>query len=251
MTITFTCIKQSANNSKTKGDSTMSWLVLLGIALFLGMRHSLDPDHVVAVSTLVSEERRLWPAAKLGFIWGIGHLIPIALVGLPLLILHLELAPQFEHFTDLGVGILLVILGVVTIWRVIKERVHFDVHSHDETVHGHFHRPGHRHPMVKLERRQWITFGFGLVHGLAGSGAVAVLAMQASHSVWMGVLWLLIFGLGTALGMFAMTLFIAAPALKVASKRIAVHNGIRTVTGFVSLFFGCYMIWTLLSELFA
>ncbi|GAX89156.1 HupE/UreJ family protein [Effusibacillus lacus] len=229
----------------------MDGLVLLGIALFLGIRHSLDPDHVVAVSTLVSEERRLWPAAWLGFSWGVGHLIPIALVGLPLLILHLELAPQFEQFTDLGVAILLVLLGVVTLRRVIEERVHFDVHSHNKTVHGHFHRPGHRHPTVKLERRQWITFGFGLVHGLAGSGAVAVLAMQASPSLGMAILWLLLFALGTTLGMFAMTLFIAAPALTMASKRVAVHTGIRTVAGFVSLFFGGYMIWTILPELLA
>jgi sulfite exporter TauE/SafE len=229
----------------------MDWLVLLGIALFLGIRHSLDADHVVAVSTLVSEERRLWPAAWLGFIWGVGHLIPIAFVGLPLLILHLELAPQFEQFTDLGVAILLVLLGVVALRRVIKERVHFDVHSHNETVHGHFHRPGHRHPTVKLERRQWITFGFGLVHGLAGSGAVAVLAMQASPSMGMAILWLLLFGLGTVLGMFAMTMFIAAPALTAASKRVAVHASIRTVAGFVSLLFGGYMIWTILPELIA
>lgn len=229
----------------------MDWLVLLGIALFLGIRHSLDPDHVVAVSTLVSEERRLWPAAWLGFIWGAGHLIPIALVGLPLLILHIELAPQFEQFTDLGVAILLVLLGVVTLLRVTKERVHYDVHSHQATVHGHFHRPGHRHPTVKLERRQWITFGFGLVHGLAGSGAVAVLAMQASSSMGMAILWLLLFGLGTVLGMFAMTMFIAAPVLTAASKRVAVHTSIRTVAGFVSLMFGGYMIWTILPELIA
>lgn len=229
----------------------MDWLVLLGIALFLGVRHSLDPDHVVAVSTLVSEERRLRPAGWLGFIWGVGHLIPIALVGLPLLILHLELAPQFEQFTDLGVGILLVLLGMVTLSRVIKERIHFDVHSHNETEHGHFHRPGHRHPTVRLESRQWITFGFGMVHGLAGSGAVAVLAMQAAPSLGMAILWLLIFGVGTVLGMFAMTLFIAAPALTAASKRFAVHASIRTAAGFVSLFFGGYMIWTILPELFA
>lgn len=229
----------------------MDWLALLGIALFLGMRHSLDPDHVVAVSTLVSEERRLWPAAWLGFIWGIGHLIPIALVGLPLLIFHLELAPRFEEIADVGVGILLVLLGLVTLWRVVKERVHFDVHSHNETVHGHFHRPGHRHPTVKLESRQWITFVFGLVHGLAGSSAVAVLAMQASPSLGMAVFWLLLFGLGSVLGMFVMTLFIAAPALTAASKRVAVHACIRTVAGFVSLFFGGYMIWTILPELFA
>ena len=229
----------------------MDWPILLGIALFLGVRHSLDPDHVVAVSTLVSEERRLWPAAWLGFIWGAGHLIPIALVGLPLLILHLELAPQFEQFTDLGVGVLLVLLGVVTLWRVVKERVHFDVHSHHETVHGHFHRPGHRHPTVRLKSRQWITLGFGLVHGLAGSGAVAVLAMQASPSLGLAMVWLLLFGLGTALGMFAMTLFIAAPALALASRQVSVHAGIRTAAGFASLFFGGCMIWTILTELSA
>lgn len=229
----------------------MDGLVLLGIALFLGFRHALDPDHVVAVSTLVSEERRLWPAAWLGFIWGIGHLIPIALVGIPLLVLRVELAPGFEQLTDLGVGLLLVILGGVTLWRLIRERVHFDVHAHDGTVHGHFHRPGHRHPTVKLERRQWITFGFGLVHGLAGSGGVAVLAMQASPSLGMAMLWLLLFGLGTILGMFAMTLLIAAPALSVVSKRVSLHAGIRAAAGFVSLFFGGYMIWTLLPELLA
>ncbi|WP_259674489.1 hypothetical protein [Bacillus methanolicus] len=145
---------------------------------------------------------------------------------------------------------LLVLLGLVTIWRVIKERVHFDVHSHNSTVHGHFHRPGHRHPTVKLERRQWITFGFGLVHGLAGSGGVAVLAMQASPSLKMAIFWLLLFGLGTVLGMFLMTLLIAAPALKLVSKRGTVHAGIRTAAGFVSLFFGIYMIWTLLPGLF-
>lgn len=214
----------------------MDWVVLLGVALFLGVRHSLDPDHVVAVSTLVSEERRLWPAAWLGFIWGIGHLIPIALVGLPLLILHLEIPLFFESLVDTGVGILLILLGVTTLWKVIKERVHYDVHSHDETIHAHFHRPGHHHPTVKLERRQWITFGFGLVHGLAGSGAVAVLAMQASPSLEMAIFWLLIFGLGTAFGMFAMTLFIAAPALTIASKRRTIRSGIRTMTGLVSLF---------------
>jgi ABC-type nickel/cobalt efflux system permease component RcnA len=227
----------------------MDWLVLLGVALFLGVRHSLDPDHVVAVSTLVSEERRLWPATWLGFIWGIGHLIPIALVGLPLLILHLEIPPFFEGLVDTGVGILLILLGVTTLWRVIKERVHYDVHSHDETIHGHFHRPRHHHPTVKLERRQWITFGFGLVHGLAGSGAVAVLAMQASPSLEIAIFWLLIFGLGTALGMFAMTLFIAAPALTMVSKRRTIRSGIRTMAGLVSLFFGGYMLWTILPEL--
>ncbi|WP_044896547.1 sulfite exporter TauE/SafE family protein [Bacillus alveayuensis] len=229
----------------------MDGLVLMGIALFLGVRHSLDPDHVVAVSTLVSEERRLWPAARLGFIWGIGHIIPITLVGLPLLILHLEVASFFEDLFDMGVGFLLVLLGAITLWRIIKGRIHYDVHSHNETVHGHFHRPGHRHPVVNLKRRQWITFGFGLLHGLAGSGAVAVLAMQASPSLKIAIFFLFLFGIGTVLGMFLMTLIIAAPALTVASKHGKIHGSIRMAAGVVSLFLGSYMILELLPELFA
>jgi ABC-type nickel/cobalt efflux system permease component RcnA len=227
----------------------MDWLLMLGVALFLGVRHSLDPDHFVAVSTLVSEERRLWPAAWLGFIWGIGHIIPIAFVGLPLIIFHLEIPLVFESFVDTGVGILLILLGGTTLWKLMKKRVHFDVHSHDETIHAHFHRPGHRHPTLKLECRQWITFGFGLVHGLAGSGAVAVLAMQASPSIEMAISWLLVFGLGTVLGMFAMTLFIAAPALTMVAKRNTIRFRIQGIAGFISLFFGSYMLWEIWSEL--
>lgn len=229
----------------------MDAFVLLGVALLLGMRHALDPDHVVAVSTLVAEERRLWPAAWLGFVWGIGHLLSIAAVGLPLLLYRLQLSPRFEDMVDVAVGALLVLLGAVTLWRVARSRVHFDAHTHDGVVHGHFHRPGHRHPTVKLARRQWITFGFGVVHGLAGSGAVAVLALQASPSLSAATLWLLLFGLGTVLGMFAVTLFVAAPALTVASRRFAVQAGIRTLTGLGSLLFGGYMIWTLLPDLLA
>jgi ABC-type nickel/cobalt efflux system permease component RcnA len=227
----------------------MDGLVLLGVALLLGIRHSLDPDHVVAVSTLVSEERRLWPAARLGFIWGIGHLIPIALIGIPLLILHLEIPPFFESLVDTGVGILLILLGAATLGKVIKERVHYDVHSHNETIHAHFHRPGHHHSTVELKRRQWITFGFGIVHGLAGSGAVAVLSMQASPSLEWAIFWLFIFGSGTALGMFAMTLLIAAPALTMVAKRNIIRFQIRAATGLISLFFGSYMIWEILPEL--
>lgn len=229
----------------------MDGAVLMGIALLLGIRHALDPDHVVAVSTLVAEERRLWPAAWLGFVWGTGHLLSIAAVGLPLLLFRLQLPPLFEDMVDVAVGALLVGLGAVTLWRVARSRVHFDAHAHDGVVHGHFHRPGHRHPTVKLGRRQWITFGFGVVHGLAGSGAAAVLALQASPSLSAATLWLLLFGLGTVLGMFAVTLFVAAPALTVASRRLAVEAGIRTLTGLASLGFGGYMIWTLLPELLA
>ncbi|MFO7274288.1 MAG: sulfite exporter TauE/SafE family protein [Bacillota bacterium] len=229
----------------------MELSLVLGLAVLLGIRHALDPDHLVAVSTLVSEERRLWPAARLGLIWGIGHLIPIALVGLPLVLLRLQLPPRMEELADLGVGVLLVALGAVTLVRVVRERVHFDVHTHDDTVHGHFHRPGHRHPSVELDRRQWVTLGFGFVHGLAGSGSAAVLAMQAAPTFAGAVLWVLVFGLGTILGMFGMTLFIAAPALAVVSRQQLTYAAVRVLAGLCSVAFGGYMIWTILPGVLA
>ncbi|MDR5689805.1 MAG: urease accessory protein UreH, partial [Armatimonadota bacterium] len=106
----------------------MSFALLLGAAFVLGVRHALDPDHLVAVSTLVAEERRLWPAARLGLWWGAGHLLPIAAVGLPLLALRVRLPEAWEHTVDLGVGVLLVVLGLRTLWALRRERVHFHVH---------------------------------------------------------------------------------------------------------------------------
>src|SRR3712207_4191079 len=114
------------------------------------MRHSLEPDHLVAVSTLVAEERRLWPAARLGLLWGLGHLLPLTLIGLPVLLLRLELPAALENTIDLGVGLLLIGLGLYTLWRLRRERVHFHLHEHHHRPHAHFHahepEAAHSHP---------------------------------------------------------------------------------------------------------
>lgn len=226
--------------------------VFLALALVLGMRHALDPDHVVAVSTLAAEERRVRPVAFLGLIWGLGHLVPLVLIGIPVIVLRLELPGAIEGTVDLGVGLLLFGLGIRTIRKFKQERVHFHLHQHDEEVqHAHFHRhregPGHGtheylHPLPASKRRAWTVFLVGMMHGLAGTGATAVLALATSPDLAVGVGYLLIFGAGTCLGMFLMTLCIAAPAVAGANKYQRIYGFVRIGAGIASIVLGI-LLW--------
>ncbi|MDQ7800495.1 MAG: sulfite exporter TauE/SafE family protein [Armatimonadota bacterium] len=223
----------------------MSFALLLGAAFVLGVRHALDPDHLVAVSTLVAEERRLWPAARLGLWWGAGHLLPIAAVGLPLLALRVRLPEAWEHTVDLGVGVLLVVLGLRTLWVLRRERVHFHVHEHDGRSHPHFHThlggPDHAHTHTSEGARGRISFLIGVVHGLAGSGAAAVVAMTAATSLAAGVAYLLAFGVGTWAGMFLTSLCIAAPTLAAVSRWERLYQIVRASAGLASVAVGVGM----------
>lgn len=223
----------------------MSIGLLVAAAFALGVRHALDPDHLVAVSTLVAEERRLWPAARLGLWWGVGHLLPIAALGLPLVVLRLQLPAVWEDAVDLGVGALLVVLGLRTLWNLRRERVHFHVHEHDGHVHPHFHThahgPGHGHPHPLPGPRARISFLVGVVHGLAGSGAAAVVAMTSARSLGAGVAYLLAFGVGTVAGMFLTTLCIAAPTLAAVSRWQRVYPAARAAAGLASVALGIWM----------
>jgi ABC-type nickel/cobalt efflux system permease component RcnA len=225
------------------------------------MRHSLEPDHLVAVSTMVAEEKRLWPAARLGLIWGTGHLTPLTLIGLPVLILRLKLPERMENVVDLGVGVLLIALGIRALWLLRRDRIHIHSHQHDGHAHVHFHShaatPAHAHGHYAAapqrfslrNRREWMTFAIGLIHGLAGSGAAALLALTAAPSVNQGVFYLLIFGVGTCAGMFLTTLCIAAPALTTVSRFQKMHGVVRSAAGLASIAVGVLMWVRILPEL--
>ncbi len=223
----------------------MSFTLLLGAAFALGVRHAVDPDHLVAVSTLVAEERRLWPAARLGLWWGAGHLLPIAALGLPLVALRVRLPEVWEHTVDLGVGVVLVLLGLRTLWSLRCQRVHFHVHEHDGRVHPHFHThvrgPDHTHAHTPARARGRISFLVGMIHGLAGSGAAAVVAMTAATSLAAGTAYLLAFGVGTTAGMFLTTLCIAAPTLAAISRWQRLYRAVRAAAGLASVAVGVGM----------
>jgi hypothetical protein len=160
-------------------------LVALGIALALGLRHASDPDHLVAVTSLVAaEDRGPRDATRLGFWWGLGHAICLLLIGFPLIAFKSSLPPWLESGAEKAVGVVIVLLAL----RVIRKW------ARGEQRHGH-----HR---VRTPRR---AFGIGLLHGLAGTGAVVVLLLAALPTRLDAALGLAVFAPMTIFSMAACT----------------------------------------------
>lgn len=184
--------------------------ILLG--LLLGMRHALDADHVVAVTTIVSREQSLWRAGRVGVWWGIGHSATIFLVGGSIILFRLTIPARVGLAFEFVVALMLIALGLLNLWR-----------SRDDEAAAAPTMP----PLV-----------IGLVHGLAGSAAIALLVLAAIPNAWQGIVYLVVFGLGTIVGMMVITSAIAAPAL-VATRRVtAMRRYVRLGAGALSLVFG-------------
>ena len=138
---------------------TSEWAVLL-LGLLLGIRHAFDPDHLVAVTTIVSEYKNPLKGIWIGVSWGLGHTTTLFLAGGALLLLNLHIPENLAGFFELAVGLMLIILGVQTFLSFRRHKVHLHVHTHDEgetAVHEHFHTheatPEHGHPQTALSTR--------------------------------------------------------------------------------------------------
>lgn len=211
---------------------------------------------MAAVSILMADEQRVWPAARLGLIWGLGHMLTMALVGIPVLLLRLRVPSTLGSGVDLAVGALLIVLGLMSLSRLRHERGHVHVHAHGGHVHAHFHthrhEAGHAHAHREPGRRRpALTFLIGCAHGLGGSGAVVILALTAAPSAWVGAAYLLMFGAGAVLGMFGLTLAVGAPALMSARRVIPLYRTARALAGVASACVGVWLWATILPDLLA
>lgn len=184
----------------------MFWMAM-GIGILLGLRHALDADHVVAVSTMALEERNLLRGGWIGFCWGVGHALVLFLFGGALILSGIRLPEVVGRWLEGGVGVMLILIALGSWRRMRRSKLHIHVHQHDgERYHTHFHvhddSPGH------LEKHHgWKgshSFLIGTVHGLAGTGAVMVLTIAAVSDPLQRIAYLASFGLGTIL---SMTLF--------------------------------------------
>jgi len=203
-------------------------VVVLGF--LLGMRHATDADHVVAVATIVSRARVMRTAAWIGAQWGIGHTVTIMLVGAPIILFNWAVAPRVGLAMELAVGVILVLLGL-------------------RNLAPHHH---HRH-IDEKSLRTWLpssggpsVFLVGVVHGLAGSAAVALLVLTTIRDATWAIAYLLVFGLGTVAGMVMVTTAIAIPLAGARSCSARTHSYIRTATGLLSFGFGVFLVATLL-----
>jgi high-affinity nickel-transport protein len=190
-------------------------VVLLGF--LLGMRHATDPDHVVAVTTIVAQQRSLRRAARTGILWGVGHTATIFLVGGAIIVLKVQISaipPRLGLTMEFAVAVMLVVLGLLTL------------------------AGGERRVADSTTRP--LTVGF--VHGLAGSAAVATLPQVAliPNPIW-AVAYLGVFGVGTIAGMMLVTASIAAPTLMATHKFAGLNHRLRIASGVASIAFGLFL----------
>lgn len=238
---------------------------VLAVGFFLGMRHAADPDHVVAVSTIVARSRKVAHAALIGAVWGAGHTLTILFVGAAIIFFSLVIPPRLGLAMELAVAIMLVLLGLMNL-AGMRGQVqtaldtapgadeHTHVHAHGDYVHTHRHghSPGeHTHareqtPLAKLDRWFGSASGYrllrplivGIVHGLAGSAAVALLVLAMIPNRNWAVAYLLLFGVGTIAGMMLITVAVATGMVWAGKRSAGFARGMALVSGVVSLVFG-------------
>lgn len=220
----------------------MSLLSVLALGLFLGMRHATDVDHVVAMTTLVTRQRNTRAAMLLGALWGAGHGLTVMVVGGAIILLGVAVPPRLGLALELGVGLMLIGLGAMNLAATAR-RVR---HAHE---HAGFDGPGAAPdgPPPGAQRRGFRSFVIGVVHGLAGSAAIALLVLSSIPDASWAFLYLGLFGVGTVAGMMllttALSLPIAAASRRFGSSQAKVERWLGSVTGALSVVFGLVLIY--------
>ena len=202
----------------------MNALPLLGLGLLLGLRHAMDPDHVVAVAAITARTRRILPATWLGMVWGMGHTLTLFTVGAAIILFNLVVPARLGLGFELAVALALVVVGLLNLRPSA---------AGSATV-----SPEVAAPLPALR-----AFVVGLVHGLAGSAAVALLVLATVRDPWWACGYLAVFGIGTLIGMAIITTGIASPLVLAGRHWSGSGHPIRVFTGVLSLAFGVWLIY--------
>jgi len=252
----------------------IGFLSIIALGFFLGMRHATDPDHVIAVSTIVSRHRSIKHAAAIGALWGVGHTLTILIVGGGIILFGWVIPTRIGLSMEFSVGLMLILLGVLNLTGILQwitnaytpahehgaaETLHSHAHSHGDYVHTHPHShdpESHPHdpehtPLGWFDRH----FGrlgvynavrplvVGLVHGLAGSAAVALLVLTTIRNPKWAVAYLLLFGVGTIAGMMLITGAMGAPFAYAERRFSRLNHALRIASGVISLGFGLFIVY--------
>lgn len=220
---------------------------LMGLGLVFGLKHALDADHLAAVATLTSSSRSLRQSSVVGAVWGIGHTAALLAAGVFVLFLDLRISPRLTSLLELAVAAMLISLGGRALWQLARGgRLHVHQHRHGGRmhVHPHVHAPGeHRHVPHEAHGR---PFAIGIVHGLAGSGALMLLVAASTPSPWLGLAYIVSFGVGSIGGMITMSALISLPALATSARFGNLNWAVRCLAGLLSVAAGAglgYDVW--------
>ncbi|MFL6210720.1 MAG: hypothetical protein ACJ74W_17850 [Pyrinomonadaceae bacterium] len=226
-------------------------LAVLALGLVFGLKHATEVDHVVAVTTIVSEHRKLWRATLVGALWGAGHTASLVIVGAIVLVLRVAIPDRVTGWLEFGVALMIITLGALAFVRALRGRgaMHVHKHRHDGLAHAHIHfheadtahesvpPAAHSHAVKRIGFKPLLV---GAMHGLAGSAALMILVLAQIASPLVGILYLLVFGLGSIVGMLLMSGLVSLPFVLTARKLDRFHYGLQTCAGVLSICFGLW-----------
>ncbi len=225
-------------------------LGVLGIGFLLGMQHALEADHIAAVSSIAARRTDVGDIVKHGLTWGLGHTLTLFVVASAAILLGHAIPDRLAGPLETAVGVMLVGLGAHVLWRLWRDRVHFHRHDHgDGTQHIHVHShvnetiPHRESAHPHQHGFRWRSLLVGLMHGMAGSAALLVLAISQAASPAYGMLYVLLFGIGSMLGMAALSAVIAVPLAVSARWLTWANRGLQAAVGVITIGVGGGTIW--------
>ncbi|WP_088103621.1 sulfite exporter TauE/SafE family protein [Halalkalibacter urbisdiaboli] len=200
-------------------------LSILGIGFILGIKHAIEPDHVIAVSTIASQSKKLFKSSLAGVFWGLGHTLTLFIIGMVIILMKGTISDAWAMSLEFLVGMMLVYFGYVAMTSYQKAK-----RKQGEIIN-------HKGFYLK-------SMFIGLIHGLAGSAAMVLLTMSTVESLLEGALYILIFGVGTVIGMLVFTTILGIPFV-LSQNKLVINRVLTQVTGFISLVFGVYYMYNL------
>jgi len=240
--------------------TSLGIFAILGLGLVFGVKHATEVDHIVAVSTIVSEHRNILRSTLVGGLWGAGHTASLIIVGALVLVFRVVIPLPVANWLEFGVAMMIITLGFGAMIRVLRRRSDVHLHRHDHGgqshLHIHFHERGseyaslaasshdshssaasHSHAISQLGSK---PFFVGAMHGLAGSAALTLLVLTQIQSLWLGLLYLAVFGVGSTLGMLLMSGLIGLPFVLSGRRLTRLNHGLQTAAGGLSIALGLW-----------
>lgn len=218
-------------------------LSLLLLGFIIGMRHALEADHVAAVAALVSDKTSARETARQGALWGLGHTLTLFVLGGTVLVLNVTLPEQVSQGLEFCVGVLQVLLGLDVLRRA--RRVGLSIRPHQHAGHTHIHairglsRVYHHHHRRPMSLR---ALGVGMMHGMAGSAALVMLTVETVRAPLQGLLYIVLFGLGSTLGMLLLAAAISLP-IRYSARWSPAFVSLQCVVGLISVAVGGWMMY--------
>ncbi|CCQ72956.1 urease accessory protein [Magnetospira sp. QH-2] len=222
-------------------------LTIFGLAFLIGIQHALEADHMAAVASLATRGGSLRRTLKTGAFWGLGHTLTLLAVTMAVILADAVIDDTLAGWLEFAVGLMLVGLGGHVLYRLIRDRIHFHIHRHrGGKVHTHAHSHAgegqaheasphtHEHPRMAPVK----ALAIGMMHGMAGSAAMLVLAASVLTDAWSGLLYVALFGVGSMLGMALFSVAIAVPLAWSARFLTVANSGLQAAIGLVTIGLG-------------